>query len=170
VADNDGQRARRPEPGKLSAVNTLAWTGAIGGVIAAIAGIVAAIGAWRTEITARWQERAERQRTDEARTETSLHRQRFTEVWDWWHGQPDGPERAAASRWYSEWAGAREPFHATDPGPQPPGTGSPSADDAYERYLDHLTIRYTPAWSTPGTGRRTAFFRQFRNPRAPQAR
>jgi hypothetical protein len=36
-------------------------------------GIIAAVGAWRTEITARWQAHAERFRTDAARavTETS---------------------------------------------------------------------------------------------------
>jgi hypothetical protein len=38
----------------------LAWTGAIGGAVAAVGAVVAAIGAWRTEATARWQARVER--------------------------------------------------------------------------------------------------------------
>jgi hypothetical protein len=77
--------------------NPLAWTGAIGGAVAAAAGIIAAVGAWRTEITASWWARAERLRTDEARRENELYRQRFTEVWQWWHDRPDGPERVQAA-------------------------------------------------------------------------
>jgi hypothetical protein len=46
--------------------DTLAWAGAIGGIAAATAGIIAAIGAWRPEIT-RWQAHVEGLRNDQAR-------------------------------------------------------------------------------------------------------
>lgn len=78
--------------------DALLWTGAVGGIVAAVGGIAAAVGAWRTEATARWQALVERLRTDTARRENELHRKRFTEVWHWWHDQPDGPDRAAAAR------------------------------------------------------------------------
>jgi hypothetical protein len=125
--------------------NALVWTGAIGGIIAAIAGIIAAVGAWRTESTARWQTRAERLRTDKARHENELHRQRFTSVWNYQRDQPDGPERTEAARWYSEWAGAAWPRRGgLDDGPQSPGLHSPDANDAYERYVDFLSAEYEP--------------------------
>jgi hypothetical protein len=114
----------------------LALTGAITGSVAALAGIIAAVGAWRTEITARWQARVERLRTDQARRESELSRLRFKEVWNWQQGQPAGDERAKAARWFGEWTGAYAPFRSgVDSGPQTPGLHSAYADDAYERYL-----------------------------------
>jgi hypothetical protein len=64
-------------------MNGLEWTGAIGGAVAAIAGIIAAIGAWRTEVTARWQVHVESLRNDKLRRENQLHHARFAEVWEW---------------------------------------------------------------------------------------
>jgi hypothetical protein len=118
--------------------NPLAW-------IAAIGGVAATIGAWRTEATARWQALAERRRTDRTRRQDELHRARLAEVWQWWHEQPDGDERVKAARWYSEWTGAARPFRGgLDDGPQSPGFGCASADEAYERYVGFLEAKYEP--------------------------
>ena len=54
--------------------DSLEWVGAIGGIVSAAGATIAAIGAWRTEITLRLQGRAERLRNDQARTENALHR------------------------------------------------------------------------------------------------
>ena len=124
--------------------DALLWTGAIGGAVAAAGGIAAAVGAWRSEVTARWQARVERLRTDTARNENALHRQRFAEVWNWWHKQADGPKRSAAVRWYYEWSGAGPPFDPGADGPLAPGVGSADADDAYARYVDFLSALYQP--------------------------
>lgn len=126
----------------------LAWTGAIGGAVAATAGIIAAVGAWRTEITARWQARAEAIRTDKARRENELHRQRFAEIWNWQRDQPDGDERARAARWFGEWAGASGPYRGgKDSPPQTPGLHSADVADAYDRYVEFLRAVYEPGTS-----------------------
>ncbi len=135
-----GARTRQTtEHGILVSVsNPLAW-------IAAIGGVAATIGAWRTEATARWQARAERLRTDRTRRQDELHRARLAEVWQWWQDEPDGDERVKAARWYSEWTGAAMPFRGgLDPGPQPPGFGCRDADEAYERYVGFLEAKYAP--------------------------
>ena len=120
--------------------STLEWMAAI-----SPAAIIAAIGSFRTEVTARWQARAERLRTDRARRENELHRQRFAEVWSYWHDLPDGPERIDALHWFSEWTGSRLPRRGgLDDGPQTPGTHSPGVDDAYRNYLDQLEAVYVP--------------------------
>jgi hypothetical protein len=116
----------------------LAW-------IAAIGGLAATIGAWRTEATARWQAHTERLRTDKARHENHLHRQRFTHIWNWQRDQPDGPPRVEAARWYAEYTGAASPRRGgLDDGPQTPGLHSPNASDAYDRYLDFLSAIHEP--------------------------
>jgi hypothetical protein len=122
-------------------MNALQWT-AVGSVIAAAGAVLAAIGAWRTEATARWQARAERLRNTAARKENGLQRRRFTEIWQWWHDQPDGSGRAAAARWYTEWTGAARPYHGKDDGPMAPGIGSATAGEAYKQYILSLDIRY----------------------------
>jgi hypothetical protein len=67
----------------------------------------------------------------------NLHRQRFIEVWNWWHGQPDGEEGIRAARWYSGWTGNDKPFHGgLDDGRSTPGFGCLDADEAYESYMD----------------------------------
>jgi hypothetical protein len=113
-------------------------------VIAAIGGVLATIGAWRTEATARWQARGERLRTDAARRENELHRMRYAEVYSWWHDMPDGPARIRAMHWFGEWTGARHPYHGADQGAIPPGLGCRDADDAYDRYIDFLDAVYHP--------------------------
>ncbi len=126
-------------------MDALAWTGAIGGATAAVAGIIAAIGAWRTEAVARWQARVERLRTDKAREETELHRQRFIELWNWQNSQPQGEERVKSARWFGEWTGASAPYRGgKDSPPQTPGLHSATAEDAYERYLEFLGAMYEP--------------------------
>jgi hypothetical protein len=122
----------------MTDAEVLAW-------IAAAGSIAATAGAWRTEATARWQARVERLRADAARRENELHRRRLAEVWHWWHDMPDGPERVAAARWYSEWTGAAAPFRGgKDSGPQPPGFGCADDGDAYERYVGFLGAVYEP--------------------------
>jgi hypothetical protein len=118
-------------------MNALAW-------IAAIGGVAATIGTWLGPVRARWQLRAETLRDSQARRENELHRARLAEVWHWWHEQPDGPERAAAARWYSEWTGASRPFGGADPGPMAPGIGCADADEAYDRYVGFLDAVYQP--------------------------
>lgn len=122
----------------------LAWTAAIGGAVAAVASIIAAAGSWRTEITARWQARAERLRTDAARRENELHRMRHAQLYRWWHDMPDGPARIKATRWFGEWTGARDPYHGSDQGAIPPGFGCAGPDDAYDRYIALLDLIYHP--------------------------
>lgn len=130
----------------MVAINdALAWSAAITGSIAAIAGIVATIGAWRTEITARWQAHAERLPTYAARQENQLHRQRFAEVWNWQRSQPDGDTRVQAVRWYDEWTGNYLPRRGgLDDAPLTPGLHSGSEDEAYRNYLDFLAAQYQP--------------------------
>jgi hypothetical protein len=118
-------------------IDPLAW-------IAAVGGVAATVGAWRTEATARWQARVERLRTDAARRENELHRRRFAEVWNWWHDQPDGPQRTEVARWYYEWTGARPPLSPGADGPPPPGIGCRDVDEAYERYVGYLGAVYEP--------------------------
>jgi|SRR5215469_15580337 len=122
--------------------NTLAW-------IAAIGASAAAIGTWLGPARARWLLRAERLRTGAARRENELHRQRFTEVWHYWHDLPERPERSAAIGWYNEWTGARDPFSGEQDGPQAPGTHAADIDDAYERYLGFLEAHYHPGKLSP---------------------
>jgi hypothetical protein len=117
--------------------NALEW-------IAAVGGVAATAGAWRTEATARWQARVERLRNDRMRRENELHRQRFAEVWTWQRDQPAGEERAKAARWFGEWTGARPLHRSLDDGPQTPGLHSADADDAYERYVEFLGAIYEP--------------------------
>jgi len=78
----------------------LAWTAAITGAVAAAGAIVAAIGAWRTEVTARWQAHVERLRNDEARGENELHRLRYAQLYQWWHDMPDGPAWCLSAQGY----------------------------------------------------------------------
>lgn len=122
----------------------LAWTGAIGGAVAAAGAVVAAIGAWRTEATARWQARVERLRTEQARKENELHHMRHKQLYDWWHDMPDGPERIRAMHWFGEWTGARDPYHGSDQGSIPPGFGCRDADEAYDRYIGFLDAIFHP--------------------------
>ncbi len=82
--------------------------------------------------------------TDVARRENELHRQRLAEVWDYWHDLPDGPERTAAARWYTEWTGASPPFSDGADGPLAPGVGCADADEAYDRYIGFLDAVYNP--------------------------
>ena len=128
----------------------LAWTGAIGGAVAAVAGIIAAIGAWRTEVTARWLARVEQIRTDKARRENELHRARHAELYQWWHDMPDGPARFRAMHWFGEWTGARDPYHGSDQGAIPPGFGCANANEAYDRYVDLLDLIFHPGRPGPG--------------------
>ena len=128
----------------------LAWTGAIGGAVAAAGAVIAAIGAWRTEATARWQARVERLRTDQARKENGLHRMRHSQLYDWWHDMPDGPGRIRAMHWFGEWTGARDPHHGSDQGAIPPGFGCRDADDAYDR-VHRLPGRHIPSWPPRAT-------------------
>jgi hypothetical protein len=122
----------------------LVLTGAISGGVAAVGAVIAAVGAWRTEATARWQARVERLRTDQARKENELHRLRHRQLYDWRHDMPDGPERIEAMRWFGEWTGARDPYHGTDQGAIPPGFGCRDASDAYERYVGFLDAVFHP--------------------------
>lgn len=122
----------------------LAWTAAIASAVAAAAGIIAAVGAFRAEVTARWQARAERLRTDAARQENELHRMRHAELYQWWHDMPDGPARIRAMHWFGEWTGARDPYHGSDQGAIPPGFGVRDADEAYQRYTGFLDAMYHP--------------------------
>ena len=72
-------------------------------------------------------------------------RARLAEVWQWWHDQPDGDARVKAARWYSEWTGAAMPFRGgLEPGPQSPGFGCASDEEAYERYVGFLEAKYEP--------------------------
>jgi hypothetical protein len=48
--------------GAETLMDPLVLTGAVSGAVAAVAGTIAAVGAWRTEVTARWQARVERLR------------------------------------------------------------------------------------------------------------
>jgi hypothetical protein len=128
----------------LAFMSGLAWTGAIGGAVAAVAGIIAAIGAWRTEVVARWRARVERLRTDEARLENALHRARHAQLYQWWHDMPDGPARISAMHWFAEWTGARNPYHGADQGAIPPGFGCRDANDAYDRYVSLLDLIFHP--------------------------
>ena len=143
-------RYKCPTPAPLARMlaimsDTLALAGAIGGIVAAAVGIIAAVGAWRTEITARWQARVEQLRTDTARRENELHRERFTEIWHWWNDQPDGPKRINAARWYTEWTGTARPFRSgKDDGPLAPGFGCANADEAYDIYIGFLDALYHP--------------------------
>jgi hypothetical protein len=127
----------------------LAWTGAIGGAVAAAAGIIAAIGAWRTEITARWQARVETLRNDAARRENQLQRMRHTDLYQWWHDMPDGLTRVKAMHWFGEWTGARDPYHGGDQGALPPGFGCANASEAYDRYIALLGLIYHPGQPGP---------------------
>jgi hypothetical protein len=122
----------------------LAWTGAIGGAVAAAGAVVAAIGAWRAEATARWQARVERLRTEQARKENELHHMRHKQIYEWWHDMPDGPERIRAMHWFGEWTGARDPYHGRDQGAITPGFGCRDADDAYDRYIGFLDAIFHP--------------------------
>ncbi len=122
----------------------LAWTGAIGGAVAAAGAVIAAIGAWRTEATARWQARVERLRTEQARKENELHHMRHKQLYDWWHDVPDGPGRIGAMHWFGEWTGGRDPYHGSDQGAIPPGFGCRDADDAYDRYIGFLDAIFHP--------------------------
>jgi hypothetical protein len=95
---------------------------------------------------ARWNARAEQERTDAARRDNELHRQRFAEVWNWQRRQPEGNARVQAARWYSEWTGAREPGRAgLDDGSQAPGLHAGSEDEASRNYLDFLAAVYHPS-------------------------
>jgi hypothetical protein len=51
--------------------------------------------------------------------------------------------------WFSEWTGARDPYHGTDEGSIPPGFGCRDADDAYERYIDFLDAIFHPGHLGP---------------------
>ncbi len=82
--------------------------------MAAVGAVIAAIGAWRTEATARWQARVEQLRTGQARKENELHHMRHKQLYDWWHDMPDGPGRIRAMHWFGEWTGARDPYHGSD--------------------------------------------------------
>jgi hypothetical protein len=117
--------------------NALEWVAAVGGV-------AAAAGAWRTEAAARWQARAERLRTDKARREKDLHQARFLQLYHWWNDMPDSPERRAAMDFFAEWTGARDPGRAGEPGPLPPGFGSADSDDAYRSYVRTLDDQFGP--------------------------
>jgi hypothetical protein len=130
-------------------MDDLALTAAISGSVAAVGAVVAAIGAWRTEITARWQARAERLRNEEARRENELHRLRHAQLYKWWHDMPSGPERKRAARWFGEWTGARDPYRGDDQGAVPPGFGVRDADEAYERYLQYLDLIFHPGRPGP---------------------
>jgi hypothetical protein len=130
-------------------MDALAWTGAIGGAVAAVAGIIAAIGSWRTEVSARWQARVERLRNEEARRENLLHRIRHAELYGWWHDMPDGPARIRAMRWFGEWTGARDPFRGDADGPIPPGFGCKDTEEAYERYVQYLDLIFHPGRPGP---------------------
>jgi hypothetical protein len=88
-----------------------------------------------------------------ARQENQLHRQRFSEVWTWWHDQPDGPQREDAARWYTEWTGATRPRRGgLDDGPLAPGIGFANAGEAYERYLQFLSIQYATTYTIASQG------------------
>jgi hypothetical protein len=119
--------------------NALEW-------IAAVGGVLATVGVWLGPVRARWDLRAEEQRTSRARRENELHRQRFTSVWEWQRNHPPvGPARVAAARWYSEWTGAARPRRGgLDSGPMTPGQHSGDVDDAYNRYIDFLDAIYEP--------------------------
>lgn len=94
---------------------------------------------------ARWQARAEQERTDAARAENELHRQRFAEVWNWQRDQPEGEDRRQAARWYGEWTGNYQPRRGgLDDAPLTPGLHSGSEDEAYRNYLDFLAAVYQP--------------------------
>jgi hypothetical protein len=126
----------------------LAW-------IAALGGAAATIGTWLGPLRARWQLRAETIRNGQDRRENELHRRRLTEAWHQWNDMPAGPERTEAARWYTEWTGAAAPRRGgIDPGPQAPGFGCASADDAYNRYIEFLGYRYeslpAPGSDIPG--------------------
>ena len=118
--------------------NALEW-------IAAVGGVAATAGAWRTEAAARWQALVERRRTDKARWENELHRQRYTTVWNWQRDQPEGAERTRSARWFGEWTGASAPYRGgMDSPPATPGLHSANADDAYDRYVNFLGAVYEP--------------------------
>jgi hypothetical protein len=130
-------------------MDDLALTGAISGSVAAVGAVVAAVGAWRTEMVARWQARAERLRNDEARKENVLHRMRHAQLYQWWHDLPNGPQRRLAARWFSEWTGARDPYRGGEDGALPPGFGSAGPDDAYQRYISFLDLIFHPGQPGP---------------------
>ena len=124
----------------VSMSNPLEWIAAV-----SPAAIIAAIIAGRTEATARWQARVERLRTDRARQENELHRQRFEEVWNWQRDQPAGEERVKSARWYGEWTGTDRPYRGgLDPKPLTPGLHSGDVDNAYNDYLAFLSAVYEP--------------------------
>ena len=125
--------------------DTLAWVAAVGP-----AAIIAAAGSWRSEITARWQARAERLRTDAARRENELHRMRHAELYQWWHDMPDGPARIKAMLWFGEYTGASDPYHGgAGGGPQTPGLHSGDASRAYDEYVSLLDAIYHPGRPGP---------------------
>lgn len=76
--------------------------------IAAIATLALASerGTALTQLSARWNARAEELRTDEAPRENELHGQRFAEVRNWQREQPEGEERVKSAQWCGEWTGA----------------------------------------------------------------
>jgi hypothetical protein len=91
------------------------------------------------------QGRTEQLRTDEARRENELHRQRFNDVWNWQRDQPDGQDRIDTARWFGEWTGAARPRRGgLDQGPQTPGLHSADQDDDYQRYVEFLDAMYEP--------------------------
>lgn len=122
----------------ISVSNALEW-------IAAIGGVAATVGAWLGPVRSRWQLRAEQLRTDRARWENQLHRQRFADIWGWQRCQSDGPERTEAVRWFAEWTGTARPRRGgLDAGPQIPGLHSGDLDGAYESYVQFLGAVYEP--------------------------
>jgi hypothetical protein len=123
----------------LFCMDALAWTGAIGGATAAAAGIIAAIGSWRTEVTARWKARAERLRTDEARIENELHRARFTEIWEWVQAQPAGDQQRDAVWWLGQHTGLRYAERVARDGSRSMPALRMTADQAYAQYITALT-------------------------------
>jgi hypothetical protein len=122
-------------------MDALAWTGAIGSGVAAVGAVIAAIGAWRTEVTVRWQARAERLRTDHARIENDLHRARFTEIWEWAQAEPEGEKQIDAARWLGQHTGLSYPQQIA-PG-RPPSIPElrMNADEAYRQYMTALAGR-----------------------------
>jgi hypothetical protein len=120
-------------------MDSLALTGAISGSVAAVGAVAAAVGAWRTEITARWQTRAERLRTDNAHMENELHRARFTEIWEWVQAQPEGDQQLKAVEWLGQHAGLRYPQRVTQGGSWSIPELRMSADEAYAQYITALT-------------------------------
>jgi hypothetical protein len=145
MADIDGHRTRRVRRRYLSRYGILAAMGNALAWVAAIGALAAAIGAWRTEATARWQSRAERLHTDAARRENELHRRRFAEVWNWQRNEPEDDARTQSARWYGEWTGNYRPRRGgLDDAALTPGLHSGSEDEAYRDYLGFLDAVYHP--------------------------